>query len=181
MSTRSTPEDGDIVVREEQREAALVYVLHAAPGADQYLLRMRHEAVLQAQTFAQRERVRAWLTTDEGYDFVLLEDFRPTPTGSDNNDERAARVDVLIERAVIERLRAEFLEMPCMRLTAQQVQRLCGIERAVCQSVLDALVDAKFLCRKSDGAYARLAGGEIARRRPAKADVPVDRRSAKAS
>jgi hypothetical protein len=72
---RSVPQEGDIVVREEEREGTLVYVLHTDPGADQYLLRTREEAVKQALAFAKRERVRAWLT-DEGYDFVLLEDFR---------------------------------------------------------------------------------------------------------
>jgi hypothetical protein len=54
---------------------------------------------------------------------------------------------------MINRLRAEYLEMPGLRLTAAQVQRLCGIERMMCESVLDALLDAKFLCVKSDGSY----------------------------
>ena len=75
MPARTTPEDGDIVVRQEQREGTLVYALHTAPGADQYLLRMREEAIAQAVTFAKRAHVRAWLT-DEGYDFVLLGTFR---------------------------------------------------------------------------------------------------------
>ena len=75
MAARLAPEDGDIVVREEQRKGVLIYALHTSPGADQYLLRTREEAVAQAVTFARREQVRAWLT-DEGYDFVLLEDFR---------------------------------------------------------------------------------------------------------
>jgi hypothetical protein len=54
---------------------------------------------------------------------------------------------------MLNRLRAEYLEMPGSRLTAAQVQRLRGIERMMCESVLDALVDAKFLCMKSDGRY----------------------------
>ena len=69
---RSTPEDGDIVVREEQRDSKVVYILHilhTAPGADQYVLRSREDAIKQAVTFAKRQSVRAWLT-DEGYDFV---------------------------------------------------------------------------------------------------------------
>ena len=74
MFTRTTPEDGDIVVREEKR-GTLVYVLHTAPGADQYEFRSREEGTAQAVALAKREHVRAWLT-DEGYDFVLLEDFR---------------------------------------------------------------------------------------------------------
>jgi hypothetical protein len=75
MLTRTTPQDGDIVVRQEKREGAVVYVLHAAPGPDQYVLRSRDEAVAQAVTFAKRQGVRAWFG-DEGDDCVLLDDFR---------------------------------------------------------------------------------------------------------
>jgi hypothetical protein len=57
------------------------------------------------------------------------------------------------------RLRAEFLEMPGLRLKPDQVQRLCGVERTMCQMVLDALVDEQFLCVRSDGHYARLTTG----------------------
>jgi hypothetical protein len=62
---------------------------------------------------------------------------------------------------VLERLRAEYLEMPGLRLTVEQVQRLCGIARAICSVVLDTLVEANFLCPKSNGAYARLTDGDI--------------------
>lgn len=75
MLVRTTPQNGDIVIRQENRERAVVYVLHTAPGPDQYVVRSRDEAVAQAVTVAKRERVRAWLT-DEGYDFLLLDDFR---------------------------------------------------------------------------------------------------------
>ena len=71
----------------------------------------------------------------------------------------------------LERLRAEFLEMPGLRLTVEQVQRLCGVEPTMCKAVLDAMVDAKFLWRKSDGTYVRLTDGTISRRRPARAGV----------
>ncbi len=71
---------------------------------------------------------------------------------------------------VLNRLRAEYLEMPGLRLKANQVQRLCGIEPMLCQLVLDELVNAKFLCRKPDGHYARVTDGEMFRPRPAKAD-----------
>ena len=56
---------------------------------------------------------------------------------------------------ILERIRAEFLEMPGLRLKLEQVQRLCGVERALCKHVLDTLVDGEFLCVKPDGAYAR--------------------------
>ena len=58
---------------------------------------------------------------------------------------------------VLERIRAEFLEMPGLRLKPEQVQRLCGVEQNVCKHVLDSLVDHEFLCVKPDGAYARKA------------------------
>ena len=45
--------------------------------------------------------------------------------------------------------------MPGLRLTLAQAQRLCGVERALCMAVLDALVANKFLCVKRDGTYAR--------------------------
>ena len=67
---------------------------------------------------------------------------------------------------LLERLRAEYREMPGMRLTAAQVQRLCGIERTICQDVLDQLVAAKFLWVSAHGTYARLPEGELSRLRP---------------
>ena len=75
---------------------------------------------------------------------------------------------------VLERLRAEFLEMPGLRLTEPQVRRLCGVEKPLCQRMLDSLVNARFLCRKSDGAYSRLSDGEIPRPRTAKAVLAAD-------
>jgi hypothetical protein len=57
---------------------------------------------------------------------------------------------------VFNRVRAEYLEQPGMTLTPRQVQRLCGIDETLCQAVLDALVDARFLCVKAAGSYTRL-------------------------
>ena len=45
MPMRTTPEDGDIVVRQETRDGTVVYVLHTAPGPDQYMLTTLEEAV----------------------------------------------------------------------------------------------------------------------------------------
>ena len=57
----------------------------------------------------------------------------------------------------LDRVRSEFIEMPGMRLTAPQVERLCGIDRAVCQQVLSELVETRFLTHHPDGVYTRLA------------------------
>jgi hypothetical protein len=54
---------------------------------------------------------------------------------------------------ILERLRAEYREMPGMRLKLEQVQRLCGIEQPWCKQALEALVEAKFLRLGSDGTY----------------------------
>lgn len=60
---------------------------------------------------------------------------------------------------VLQRIRLEYLEMPGLRLRSEQMQRLCGVDRATCEDVLDALVEMKFLSRKPDGAYARVTDG----------------------
>ena len=70
---------------------------------------------------------------------------------------------------IIDRLRSEFLEMPGLRLTAAQVQRFCGIDPGLCQTVLDALVDSNFLRKGSDGSYAWI--GDHPSPRMAKADL----------
>jgi hypothetical protein len=56
---------------------------------------------------------------------------------------------------LIERIRAEYLEMPVVRLTAIQVQRLCGVDAGTCAAVIDALVTSRFLSANADGTYVR--------------------------
>jgi hypothetical protein len=70
-------------------------------------------------------------------------------------------------------------EMPGLQFTREQLQRLCGIGRTMCQMVLESLVNEEFLCAKSDGHYTRLTDGH--RPHPAKADLRTDTRSQKAS
>jgi hypothetical protein len=82
---------------------------------------------------------------------------------------------------VIPRVRAEYLEMPGLRLTPEQVQRLCGVEPTLCQVVLDALVAEHFLCVKPDGHYARMTEGWVFRPQAAKAGVRTRARSTNAS
>jgi DNA-binding IclR family transcriptional regulator len=50
-------------------------------------------------------------------------------------------------------IRGEFLEMPGLNLTRQQVQRLWGLDPDTCDTVLRELVDARFLRRTPDGRY----------------------------
>ena len=74
--------------------------------------------------------------------------------------------------SILQRVRAEYLEMPGMSLTSEQIERLCGIERSLASAVLKVLVEEKFLGVKSDGRYGRLIDGERARPRAAKAALP---------
>jgi hypothetical protein len=55
----------------------------------------------------------------------------------------------------LRRVQGEFIEMPGLRLTSAQAQRLWGLDRAACDALLGALVDAKFLFRTRDGAFVR--------------------------
>jgi hypothetical protein len=64
---------------------------------------------------------------------------------------------------VLQRIQGEFVEMPGLRLTVAQAQRLWGLERDICDLLLGTLVDAKFLARTRDGAFVRMEGA-----RPAK-------------
>jgi len=83
-----------------------------------------------------------------------------------------------MQQRALERLRAEFLEMPGLRLTAEQAHRFCGVDRAACVSALDALVRENFLCAKPDGTYARTTDGRLPRRRAARASLPSSGRRA---
>jgi hypothetical protein len=61
-----------VIVRQAQRDGTVVYVLHTAPGPDEYVLATAQEAAAHAVTLADRDGVRAWLTTDDRYDFLPL-------------------------------------------------------------------------------------------------------------
>jgi hypothetical protein len=64
---------------------------------------------------------------------------------------------------VLQRIQGEYIEMPGLRLTPAQAQRLWGLEQDVCDALLGALVDAKFLSVTQDGAYIRLEGAQPGR------------------
>lgn len=64
---------------------------------------------------------------------------------------------------VLQRIQGEFVEMPGLRLTAPQAQRLWGLERDVCHALLGALVDAQFLVQTRDGAFVRIEGARPTR------------------
>jgi hypothetical protein len=59
---------------------------------------------------------------------------------------------------VVRRIRGEFLEMPGLRLTAQQARRLWRLDETACDAVLGALVDSRFLAKTRDGSFIRPGG-----------------------
>ena len=63
----------------------------------------------------------------------------------------------------LDRIHTQYIEMPGLRLTVDQVQRLCGVDGAVCRVVLEDLVRAKFLHQQGDGSYARVLAGVTTR------------------
>jgi DNA-binding GntR family transcriptional regulator len=79
----------------------------------------------------------------------------------------------------IRRIRGEYLEMPGLRLTLEQAQRLCGVDRTLCQQVLDQLVGEGFLDVRPDGTYARPTD-DTSRARVVKAEL-TDKRVKTAS
>jgi hypothetical protein len=58
-------------------------------------------------------------------------------------------------RELTRRVRAEYLEMPGLRLTERQARRIWNLDERRCEAVLDALVADDFLRRTPDGAFIR--------------------------
>jgi len=59
-------------------------------------------------------------------------------------------------RALVDRVRGEFNEMPGLQLTIPQAARLLGIEPEACRSVIDQLVDSNVLRRTPAGTIVRV-------------------------
>jgi len=56
---------------------------------------------------------------------------------------------------IARRVRAEFAEMPGLRLTPAQARRLWGVDLDMCHAVIDALVASDFLRWTTAGAVTR--------------------------
>ena len=52
-------------------------------------------------------------------------------------------------------IRAEYLEIPGLRLTKPQAQRLWGFDDVTAEALLTALIDVKFLKRTRQDTYVR--------------------------
>jgi hypothetical protein len=80
----------------------------------------------------------------------------------------------VVDDALLQRVYGEFQEMPGLRLTCRQAQRLWGLDESACLELLEFLVESKFLCRLGHGMYTRLTDGDFAPARPRLAKAPID-------
>jgi hypothetical protein len=63
------------------------------------------------------------------------------------------RRDEIARQRLLQRVSAEFLEMPCLHLTRPQAQRLFGLPADVCERILTTLQADGMLIRGSDDRY----------------------------
>jgi hypothetical protein len=118
----------DVIVR---RRSADRFTIAVKGGAPQVACGSLGEALLRAAGFAVEQNVSLWYTSD-GRTY--------TP---------------LAEVARLRRIWSEYVEMPGLRLTPQQVQRLCATDAGTSACLLSTLVGLKFLERGPDGQYGR--------------------------
>lgn len=62
---------------------------------------------------------------------------------------------------MLRRVCSEYLEMPGLRLTPRQAQRLWGLDETACAEVLEFLVSVNFLRRTDAGTYIRAGEGRL--------------------
>jgi hypothetical protein len=69
----------------------------------------------------------------------------------------------LTDETILRRIQAEFREMPGLRLTPAQAQRLWSLNLGTCEAALSYLVANKFLFRTADGSFIRFDSGSPVR------------------
>ena len=72
----------------------------------------------------------------------------------------------IVTEEIVRRVRGEYLEMPGLKLTRQQAQRLWGLDEDTCIRILEFCVDIGFLRRSDALAYARATEGRHAFTKP---------------
>ena len=85
----------------------------------------------------------------------------------------------MLSEQTLRRICSEYIEMPGLRLTLKQAQRLWGLDEETCESSLSFLVDARFLTHVDNQVYARLTDGAVTMPplRMAKVDALTPRRA----
>jgi hypothetical protein len=67
----------------------------------------------------------------------------------------------MTQTSLLNRIRAEYLEMPGLRVTLEQAQRLFGLDWTLCKAAFDLLVTEDFLRVSPRGLYARATDGGV--------------------
>jgi hypothetical protein len=76
----------------------------------------------------------------------------------------------LADVTLLRRIWSEYIEMPGLRLTREQARRLWALDTDTCDSLLDCLVELKFLSRDANGQYGRRTNGPSRSRRRREAE-----------
>jgi hypothetical protein len=129
------------------------FSVHQFPGGAQFRAVIRVAAMELAQGFAKSHALD--VSCQDNLKYSLLESYRPTPSSS----ERTAVMQISDSTAYavqIRRIYSEYIEMPGLRLTCVQAQRLWGLDADTCVKALRVLVDAGFLRLTNAGQYVRL-------------------------
>ena len=69
---------------------------------------------------------------------------------------------VAVPADVLRRICADYAEMPGLRVTQAQAQRLWALDADTCMRALNVLIEAGFLRRTATSEYARLTEGRAA-------------------
>jgi hypothetical protein len=91
------------------------------------------------------------------------------------------RSSITLSEPTLQRIRAEYLEMPGLQLSVKQAHRLWGLDEETCARSMEYLVENRFLVRTTRGLYARLTEGSIAVATLRMAKASVDRSHAAGS
>ena len=149
MGTLALPQAEDVIIC---RQSAGCFAIGVSSRMPQIRCRTFGEALQRAGSFAAARGAHLWFTTDD-HEYALLP-----------SDRRLRRVW------------NEFVEMPGLRLTRAQAQRLWSVDESTCTQLLDSLEHARLLVRGVDGRYGRSAdeaSGQPAPARMAKVNAPA--------
>jgi hypothetical protein len=75
---------------------------------------------------------------------------------------RADRRNAEGRQLLVQRVTAEFHEMPCLRVTAAEAQRLFGLRPDVCTRLVNELIGCGVVRVDADGRYAASGISEVA-------------------
>jgi hypothetical protein len=132
-------------------------------AADEVLARPERESRNNRSPESGSPHVAARQTQHSSKVDQVLDDSFPAsdpPSWTGAISRAAGSLNRQINEAVVRRVRAEFLEMPGLCLTFDQAQRLWGLEPRTCESLLNSLIDSRFLRRTDRGLFVlRRPGG----------------------